>query len=291
MALLLRLLRQPGGAPVASEIARQNTTRRESGSKRRLPQDDDDGPRAGAARRPTTRAPSSSREQRGRLGAPAPAAAGRPRSAGRRAAPGAPPPRGRRTRPSARTRARFALSPPDWNASASSRAPGSSGSAASSISRVRWLSRAIAAAWPIRPNPVTSVAAVTPEAQRRPRGLAVERGHRARRRGDRLLGRLAGLERRRDHAGAERLGEHERLARAAGPAFVSMRRGVDEAGDRVAELDLGIAHAVAAEQHAAGLAQLVVRRRARWPRAHSSGKSASGNAAIESAVSGRPPIA
>ena len=50
-------------------------------------------------------------------------------------------------------------------AAANSRAPGSSGTAAASITTVISLRSAISAAWPSRPKPVTSVIACTPAAR------------------------------------------------------------------------------------------------------------------------------
>ena len=98
------------------------------------------------------------------------------------------------------------------------------------------------------------------------------------------------LDRRADEARAERLGEEQHVAGARAGVRDHARR-IDGAGHGVAELDFAILHGVAAEQRDAGFAQLVEpaaedladRRRAR--------ARLSGNAAIASAVSGRPPIA
>ena len=90
--------------------------------------------------------------------------------------------------------------------------------------------------------------------------------------------------------GAERLRQHEHLP--GSPARVREHaRGVDEAGDGVAELDLRVAHGVAAEERAARLGERRGAARARSRPPTPTGKSRSGNAAIESAVIGRPPIA
>ena len=82
---------------------------------------------------------------------------------------------------------------------------------------------------------------------------------------DRLLGGPPRLEGGGDDAGAQGLGQEQLVARPA--ARVGEHAlGVHQAGDRVAELDLGIADAVPAQQHAARLRGASRRRRARWPR-------------------------
>ena len=101
--------------------------------------------------------------------------------------------------------------------------------------------------------------------------------------------RAAELERGRDDAGAERLGQEQHVAGAGAGVGPDARR-VDLAGDRVAELDLLVLDRVAAEQRDAGLAQL-----SRPPgedlREDRAVERPSETPAIASAVSGRPPIA
>ena len=86
-------------------------------------------------------------------------------------------------------------------------------------------------------------------------GLTVQGGHGARGGGDGRFRGPPGLERGRDHPRAERLGEDHHVPGPA-PRVGEDPLRVHEAGDRVAELDLGVAHRVSAEEHAAGLPEL-----------------------------------
>ena len=86
-------------------------------------------------------------------------------------------------------------------------------------------------------------------------GGLVQRGHGADGGVDpRGLG-LAALDGGRDHAGAERFGEEQRVARL-GAAVGKHALRVDSAGDRVAELDFLVADGVAADHGAAGFDHL-----------------------------------
>ena len=97
--------------------------------------------------------------------------------------------------------------------------------------RARW-PRASSCRWPSRPKPVTSVSACAPAARACAARAVVERRHHLDRRASTSAGvREAALDRGGDRAGAERLGEHERVAGpAAGVGEHAV--GVDGAGHR-----------------------------------------------------------
>ena len=104
------------------------------------------------------------------------------------------------------------------------------------------------AAWPSRPKPVTSVSACAPAAARPARRRAsfsvVITAIASR---DQLVGGQAALERRRDRAGAERLGQHERVAGPAARVGQHRVAGATMPGDRQAVLRLGVVDRVAAD--------------------------------------------
>ena len=88
--------------------------------------------------------------------------------------------------------------------------------------------------WPSRPKPVTSVSAWAPASRAAARAVAVERRHHLDRRGERRI-RDSALDRRRDGSGAERLGQHERVADLTAGVRHHLV-GMDDAGDRHAVL-------------------------------------------------------
>ena len=148
--------------------------------------------------------------------------------------------------------------PPDRFCDAIAGTPGSSGRRDASSTTVTPLARAISLAWPIRPKPVMSVRAVHGAGERAQHVAArlVQRRHRRDGVSDQRIRRALVLDRGADDAGAEPFGEDQAIAGAragVGPDAI----GVDRAGDRVAELHLGVAHRVAAEQRHAGFLQLV----------------------------------
>ena len=141
----------------------------------------------------------------------------------------------------------------------SARAPSISGTAPASISSEQPLAAAISDAWPISPNPVTSVQAWTaPPAKRSSTPAAARFSVVIDRTAASMAacGRAAELQRGRDDAGANRLGQEQRVA-GHGPRIRQHARRMDLAGHRVAELDLRVLDRVSAEQRDAGLGQLV----------------------------------
>ncbi len=151
------------------------------------------------------------------------------------------------------------------------------------------LASAISRAWPSSPKPVTSVTHGPPDraiASAAARfsvsidsiGLLDVRWRRD-----------AALQRRRDHAGPDFLGQHQHVAGLRAAIGLDRSR-MDRTGNRVAELDLGIVHAVPAQDHAAGFPHF---RRAALEDCFQIVQvlPEPGQARIESAVSGFPPMA
>ena len=137
-----------------------------------------------------------------------------------------------------------------------SRTPSIAGTARASISAARPEAAASSWVWPSRPKPVTSVSAWAPAARAccAARSLSVVMTSIAAL--DQLRRGQAALERGRDRARAERLGEHEHVARA--PAGVGEDRArVDGAGDREAVLGLGVVDRVPADDRGARLGDRV----------------------------------
>ena len=206
---------------------------------------------AGTPRAPAPRG-SPRRAQRPPTPASRRTSAGRSR---RRARPAPPRRAGRRPR----SALGWCPSQPDRFCDAIAVTPGSSGSRATSIAIDTPLALAISVAWPIRPKPVMSVAPWTAPANRSQDvgGRLVQHRHRRDGERDELPPARPFLDRGPDDAGAEPLGEDQPIAGAragVGPDAI----GIDRAGHGIAELHLGIAYRVAAEQRDAGFAQLVV---------------------------------
>ena len=132
------------------------------------------------------------------------------------------------------------------------RAWGSTGSASKATSAATRLAASMLPRCRSSPKPVTSVAALTPTAERGPRRASVQRGHRVHRVADPALDQRVSLERGREDPGAERLGEHEHVA-GAGTRVGEHAVGVDVAQDHHAEERLDRIDRVAADHRAARL--------------------------------------
>ena len=164
---------------------------------------------------------------------------------------------------------------------------------APSMRSVTSLARAMCDAWPSRPNPVTSVAQRAPTASAARLAVAlslhidvVQRLALA------SASELAAASRAvARSAGAERLREHEPIARPARSRCVSSASRMRAAGDRQAELELLVDDRVAADDERARLVHLVL------PAAQDLGEHVdaaacpTGKPTMFSAVSGSPPIA
>ena len=128
--------------------------------------------------------------------------------------------------------------------------PSITGTAAASISSVTPLAAATSHAWPISPKPGdvrAGMDGIRRQGLQDFAGAAIEPDHRRHGRRDQRLRRAPDLQRRRDDAGAERLGQKQHVARTgAGVAPDAIR--VHLAGHGVAELDLLILDGVPAEQ-------------------------------------------
>ena len=199
------------------------------------------------------RAPGSSPRAARRRTPPGRGGAGRPRSAGRRPARAAlrrPPPCPRR---GARTAGGSPSGPPAGTRGELTRA-GKKGEVGQADLEVSRLSRATFAVWPMRPKPVMSVAARTPWRRATAAGMrlsAIERWAAS----ATLPGAFPAFTAVAITPVPSGLVSTSDVARpAAGVRHHVVR--VDQARDRVAELDLGIAHGVAAQQRAARFAQL-----------------------------------
>ncbi len=121
---------------------------------------------------------------------------------------------------------------------------------------VTLLASAISRAWPINPNPVTSVQPCTS-----PASIASQASRLScnmDRDGSLHIGILRDslLQRRRDHAGPDAFSEHQHIARARARVGQDAIR-MDQASDGISELDLLVLHAVPAQQRAIGFVNLL----------------------------------
>ena len=107
------------------------------------------------------------------------------------------------------------------------------------------------ATWPSRPKPVTSVSALAPAARACSAAPALSVAHHRDRALHERRVREPALERGRHRAGAERLGQHERVAVAAAGVGEHGAR-VDDAGHREPVLGLGVVDRVPADDRGAG---------------------------------------
>ena len=98
------------------------------------------------------------------------------------------------------------------------------------------------------------------------------------------------LDRGADEAGAERLGEEQHVA-GAGAGVGQHARGIDRAGHRIAELDFAGRARCGRRAATTPASRSLSKPPRKMSRIVPGSSPSSGNAAIASAVSGRPPIA